>query len=63
MRKVWTIAATNLRRTLRERVALFFLFVFPMLNFCDVFATMTGAPSSTGMTRRTSISASPSANV
>jgi len=31
MRKILTIAATNLRRTLRERVALFFLFVFPML--------------------------------
>jgi ABC-2 type transport system permease protein len=31
MRKVLTIAATNLRRTLRERVALFFLFVFPMI--------------------------------
>ena len=31
MSKVLTIAVTNLRRTLRERVALFFLFVFPML--------------------------------
>jgi ABC-2 type transport system permease protein len=31
MRKILVIAGTNLRRTLREKVALFFLFVFPML--------------------------------
>jgi ABC-2 type transport system permease protein len=31
MRKILTIAAANLRRSLREPVAVFFLFVFPML--------------------------------
>jgi ABC-2 type transport system permease protein len=31
MRKVVTIAGANLRRTLRERVSLFFILVFPML--------------------------------
>jgi ABC-2 type transport system permease protein len=31
MRKVVTIAGANLRRTLRERVSLFFIVVFPML--------------------------------
>jgi ABC-2 type transport system permease protein len=31
MRKILTIAGANLRRTLRERVSLFFILIFPML--------------------------------
>jgi ABC-2 type transport system permease protein len=43
MRKILAIAATNLRRTLRERVALFFLFVFPMIMILVLGMAFGGA--------------------
>lgn len=41
--KVLTIAWTNLRRTLRERISLFFVFVFPMLLILALGLAFGGA--------------------
>jgi ABC-2 type transport system permease protein len=43
MRKILTIAATNLRRTVRERVGVFFLFVFPMIMILVLGMAFGGA--------------------
>lgn len=41
--KAWTIAVTNLRRMLRTRSNIFFVFVFPMLLILALGATFGGA--------------------
>jgi ABC-2 type transport system permease protein len=41
--KAWTIAVTNLRRTLRARANIFFIFVFPMLLILVLGATFGGS--------------------
>ena len=41
--KAWTIAVTDLRRMLRTRANIFFVFVFPMLLILVLGATFGGA--------------------